>query len=343
LGLSITQERASIAKITRPKIKLILHRKRLFKLLDASRNHPITWISGPAGCGKTSLIASYLDSRKIPCIWYQVDEGDSDIASFFYYVGLAVKKPAPRRRKPLPLLTPEYLLGIPTFTLRFFENLCARLKTPYSLVFDNCHRVIPESPFHDVILTALSIIPVGLNIILISRNEPPSIYAQLEANRQMGLIGWNELRFTPQESRTVIGFQTPEIRSKETMDRLHKITDGWVAGLVLISGGVKRGIEIRSLEKSVPEEIADYFGSELFSRTKKDLQTFLMKTALLPKMHGRSSASLERWMKNSEGDGQRMLFYLPKKPLGCTGGLFLPKRSNSPGLSRSESVSEVNF
>jgi len=96
-------------------------------------------------------------------------------------------------------------------------------------VFDNCHLVTAESPFHKVILTGMSAIPDDLNIILISRNEPPPVYARLKANRQMGLIGWNELRFTQKESRAIISFRAPEIRSKETIDRLHKITDGWGA------------------------------------------------------------------------------------------------------------------
>lgn len=278
------KERPSIAKITRPRLRDIFPRKRLFNLFDASVNLPLTWVSGPAGCGKTSFVASYLDEKELPCICYQVDEGDSDIASFFYYLGLAAKKAAPRRRKPIPLLTPEYLLGIPTFTLRFFENLYSRLNPPSFLVFDNCHHLTPDSPFHEVILNGLSAIPDGFNFIMISRNEPPPGYARLRANRQMGLIGWNDLRFTPCESSKMIALRAPEIDSKEMMDGLHTITDGWIAGLILILEGVKQGIEVPSLGKSAPEEIVDYFGSEVFNRTGKRFRTFLMQTASLPKM-----------------------------------------------------------
>jgi hypothetical protein len=138
------QKPLSIAKITRPKLSVLLERKRLFKLLDSAGKKPIIWLSAPAGSGKTTLVASYLDRRGGACprpkratrriappkstaIWYSVDAGDTDIASFFYYMGIAAKKAAPRYKKTLPLLTPEYLAGIPTFTRRWFENLFGRL------------------------------------------------------------------------------------------------------------------------------------------------------------------------------------------------------------------------
>lgn len=114
---------ADPAKITRPKLSKTVERKRLFKLLDSGCKKLIVYLSAPAGSGKTTLVASYLNCRKLPCLWYSVDKGDGDIASFFYYMGLATKKAAPGYKKPLPLLTIEYLADIPIFTRRYFENL----------------------------------------------------------------------------------------------------------------------------------------------------------------------------------------------------------------------------
>ena len=137
-----------MGKVTRPILPDVFSRKRLFDLLDRMRKRPLIWVSGPPGCGKTTLVASYLDARRLPCLWYQIDQGDADPATFFYYLGLAAKKTAPRKRRSLPLLTPEYLQGISTFTLRYFENLYYRFKIPSILVFDNYHEVPESSSFH---------------------------------------------------------------------------------------------------------------------------------------------------------------------------------------------------
>jgi len=128
---------SSIAKITHPKTTGAFPRERLFRLVDELRESPVIWVAAPAGSGKTTLVASYLTERKLNSIWYRVDEGDGDIATFFYYMGLAAKKAVPRTRNPLPLLTPEYLLGVKAFTLRYFENLYNRLTPPSLIVFDN--------------------------------------------------------------------------------------------------------------------------------------------------------------------------------------------------------------
>lgn len=80
----MNRKRPPISKITRPRISKLYLRKRLFRSLDAACKKPVVWGSGLAGSGKTSLVAQYLDHHRTPSIWYQMDEGDSDLATFFY-------------------------------------------------------------------------------------------------------------------------------------------------------------------------------------------------------------------------------------------------------------------
>lgn len=120
------QPAISTARIPRPVQTLIYPRERLSSQLDECLLRPATWETDPGGCGKTALVPSYIDSSKLLCLWYQIDQRAGDIATFFPYLGLAAKQAAPRRRKPLPLLTRGYLLGITKFTCHFFEELITK-------------------------------------------------------------------------------------------------------------------------------------------------------------------------------------------------------------------------
>lgn len=253
----------------------------------------VVWVAAPAGSGKTTLIAGYLDSRKLPCLWYQVDEGDSDIASFFFYLGLAVKNAAPRYRKPMPLLTAEYLQGIHTFTRRFFEELFSRLKPPAAVVFDNYQEVSVHSGFHEMMMHALDVIPDGIHVFVLSRTDPPPQLSRLQVSNRAILLRWEDIRFTREESRHLLELQGSQKISDKALDLAYKKTEGWAAGLLLM----KERITTDDLVPNVIDQIAsqgifDYFASELIDKTDNRTRDFLLKTAFLPKMTALSAERL---------------------------------------------------
>ncbi|MCK9420810.1 MAG: hypothetical protein M0R70_15750 [Nitrospirae bacterium] len=281
----------SIAKITCPTLKSVVHRKELYARLDDCTDKPIIWISGPGGSGKTTLIASYLSARKVRRVWYQMDSGDADMATFIYHLNSAAKKAAPKARRPLPFLTPEYLLGITAFARRYFAGLYERLKTPAVLVFDNYQDVPPDAGLHEIILAGLSMVPPGMQIILISRNEPPPTLIRLQANGMMTSFGWNDLRLNLQEIEELVHLRQGEKPGIGMLQRLHKATDGWAAGLVLMMDETYQGEEISFEEAALPQErIFQYFVAEVFDHLEKKTRDFLLKTAYLPIL----SASIAR-------------------------------------------------
>ncbi len=174
-----------MVKIIRPILRRAFPRERLFQLLDSMRERPVIWVCGPPGCGKTTLVNSYLESRKIPCLWYQVDENDADAATFFYYLGQTEKPPAGGRQKTFPLFHSEYLEALPQFSQRYFENFYTRLKPPGVIVFDRYNKVPAGSPVHEIILNAVSVLPEGINIIFIGRSDPPADLIRLRSEHMM--------------------------------------------------------------------------------------------------------------------------------------------------------------
>jgi DNA-binding SARP family transcriptional activator len=287
-----------IAKITRPKLSGILGRVRLFRLLDQGRRKPVVWVAAQAGSGKTTLVASWLDARKLPCLWYQIDESDGDIASFFHYMGMAAQKAAPRLKKPFPILTSEYLQGIPVFTRHYFEELFRRLKPPSVVILDNYQDAAHASGFHDMIVHGLDTVPEGITVIILSRAAPPHQLARLQANNRLHLIGWDDIRFTREESRGLLRMQGQGKSSSEALELLHNKTEGWAAGLILLTTGAGG----TAPPSQAPEGMAggalfDYFASEIFSKTDPPIQDVLLKTSFLQKI---DPAAAEKLTENGK-------------------------------------------
>jgi ATP/maltotriose-dependent transcriptional regulator MalT/DNA-binding SARP family transcriptional activator len=276
------------AKIIPPKMTGTLQRKRLFRTLD-DVSAPLVWITGPPGSGKTTLVASYLDARRLPSLWYQADHRDADVSTLFYFMGLAAKKAAPRFRKPLPLLTPEYLQGITAFTLRYFETLYRRLRTPHALVFDSCQEVPADAPFHEALREGLSNITDGFRAFLISRADPPAPLSSLLDDGTMAVLGWDDIRFTLAEAKALMRTSARGAPPGDIVRQAHERTDGWAAGLVLCMHAITReGASFQAPGQSphdLPfEEVFKYFASEIFEKTDRETQEFLLKTAFLPRM-----------------------------------------------------------
>jgi LuxR family maltose regulon positive regulatory protein len=290
----MSDDRASIAKITKPRLTGTVSRDRLFRLLDAGRERPVIWIAAPGGSGKTTLVASWLDSRKLPGLWYQVDEGDGDIATFFHYMGIAGRKAAPAKKRPLPALTPEYLSGIPVFTRRFFEDLFDRLLSIGSarsisggpvLVLDNFQDAPSDSQFHEMIAHGLEVVPEGVTAVIMSRSEPPPQLSRLRANDRIALIGWQEIKLTQDEAREIVVAQGITRLNPDALADIHQQTDGWAAGLILMREMLKAGGKgLKELGGLGRDEIFSYYSRELLAKTDDRTRDFLLSTSLLPRI-----------------------------------------------------------
>jgi DNA-binding SARP family transcriptional activator len=276
---------SSIKKTTRPILPNVILRKRLFRLLDQRQHFSVTWISGIAGSGKTTLAASYLDTRELPCIWYQFDERDKDPATFFYYLGNAVKKAVRKKFEDLPLFTSEYYRGASAFSRQYFELLCARLNPPFFLVFDDFHSVPLNTPFHEVFKTGIAEIIPGVHIMVLSRNDPPPAFAGLLADNTMRIIGKNDLLMNRDESRQMLQNQSAGKITRDWAEYLYQKTKGWVAGLILMVMSLEdETFSHDIIDSETPERIFDYFAGELFDTSDTDMKDFLIQTAFLPKM-----------------------------------------------------------
>jgi LuxR family maltose regulon positive regulatory protein len=269
-----------IAKTTRPSLTGVIARKRLFKRLDDGRNKRVIWVSAPAGYGKTTLVTDYIDQTGLACLWYQLDPGEGDVATFFYYMGQLVRDA--EDDSPLPTLAPEYRGDLSAFSHRYFRELFSRMKAPFAVVFDNYQDVPAHSKFHDAIRDGLSEVPDGGTVIFISRGEPPASLARFRANQSIEMLSWDDLKLTRDESDQLVKSRHPDI-GDDLLEQFFDKTEGWAASLVLMMEHVHRGGFVTDAPLgSAPQSVFDYLAGEIFREFGPALKDFLFKTAFLP-------------------------------------------------------------
>lgn len=274
----------AIAKITMPKASGIIKRQRLFDHLDSLHDKPITWIAAPAGSGKTTLVSSWLSERKLHSLWYQLDEGDAHLADFFYYMSLASKKASPRSKGALPLLTPEYLQGIPVFTRKYFEMLFDRLRKPSIVVLDNYQDVPEHTSFQQMMAHGLETIPEGVRVLVVSRREPPKENARLYACEKIHRLNWDDLRFSFDEFNELVCLRGAETCGDgQKLRNFYEKTDGWAAGITLYLENISRkGIDSSVTIEQDQQQIFNYFAGVIFKNISEETQDFLIRTSFLP-------------------------------------------------------------
>ena len=220
----------ALGKLRPPRLGRVFEREHLFAQLDATAAAPGLWVTGPPGIGKTTLVATYLEARAIPCLWLQLDAGDADPASFVHFLRAAAALVAPRRQLRLPLPGADDLRDVPAFIRRCFRRLAAVLDLPWALVLDNAQELGHAPLLHAGIAAALTELPERVRVIALSREPPPPEYARAMANQQLALVDERELRFSQGDTQRLVDLHGRDWPA----DRLCQLTDGWASAMILL-------------------------------------------------------------------------------------------------------------
>ena len=314
----------AFAKSTRPEIGGVVARETLYARLDATPARTVAWISAPPGFGKTTLAASYLDSRNYQWAWYQVDDDDDDGESFFHYLSHAVRHIRADDAGPLPVFGPEHQADIAAFSRRFFRALFKGTAGPVAIALDNLHEFSAESPLRRVLEAGLPEVPRQCCVIVTSRAPPPGGLSRLQPSGQMVCIAAEDLRLTTTELGEMARLRGSSL-PLEILGQVHERTEGWAAALVLMIEHHKLAESLAQLPiDTTPRVVFDYLAGEIFERFDEATQRLLLQIACMPRVTLEVAVGL-----TGEAAAGRILFnlahndYFVRELVGPDGRIFV--------------------
>jgi LuxR family maltose regulon positive regulatory protein len=263
----------------------IVPRSRLTDQLTKGLNGKLTFVSAPAGFGKTTLITDWLSQLEHSIAWVSLDEDDSNPQQFFSYVAAAIRSFSSDLQTLSSLLQspqPQPFKALATALI----NDCTAVAAPCLLVLDDYHAV--ESVDIDRALAfLLDHMPPNLHLVMTSRSDPGFPLSRLRARNQLTEIRANDLRFSTEEAAVFLQSVMGLTLSPEQIAALEARTEGWAAGLQMAALSMQNQNDLTAFVTSFTGShrfIMDYLVEEVLNQQSVEVQDFLIETSVLTRL-----------------------------------------------------------
>ena len=266
----------------------LISRAALVQILSASRGHKLTLLDAPAGWGKTTLLAQWIEERERRRVaWLSLDPADNDPARFWTYVVAALQEACPglstRAVGLLGIHADPQQVVLPTL----FNDL-ARLEDDIVLVIDDYH-VVSNQAIHQEMAFFIDRMPGSLHLVLATRSDPSLPLARLRVGGQLLELRADDLRFVTGEAGHLLNDVLGLGLAKEDVELLWQRTEGWAAGLYLAALSLEGRSDAASFIRAFAGDhrhIVDYLSAEVLDGRPPELRRFLSQTAVLERLSG---------------------------------------------------------
>ncbi len=108
------------------------------------------------------------------------------------------------------------------------------LDSPLVLVLDDYHLIRGDSGVHELLRQLLAHPPRPLHLVIVSRRDPPLRLSHLRAHGQLAEVRLQDLRFTAEETQTLLQTVLEITVSDGALATLQLEVEGWAVGLRLV-------------------------------------------------------------------------------------------------------------
>jgi len=276
-------------KIYLPRVRRgLVPRPRLGERLNRGAELKLTLVSAPAGFGKTTLLAGWLDLSRHVAGWVSLDQSDNVAASFWGYVIAALQTVEPGvGASALSLLQSSQHPPMEAVLMLLLNELSA-ISRDVVLVLDDYH-VIDARDIHDGIIFLLDHLPPRLHLVIASRTDPPLPLARLRARGDLMEVRAADLRFTIDEAAAYFREVMALDLSAQDVAVLDDRTEGWIAALQLAALSMQGRDDVAGFIAGFAGDdryIVDYLVEEVLQRQLESVRSFLQQTSILDRLSG---------------------------------------------------------
>ena len=285
-GQWAADEAASIlrTKLHRPPILPdFVPRADMVAQLEMLRLRPATFISAPAGFGKSTMASLWLEAWDGPYAWVSLNEEENDLAMFLTYLLAAIRKAFPGACTPTrSLLQAKVLPPLPVLS-RYFLNDLDEIEEPFILVLDD-YQNIREKTVHDLLAAILNHPPQNLHLMIVTRYDQPLISSTLRGRGQVNEIGRFDLQFTAAETAIFLKNTLKLAVDRKTAAAIQEKLEGWPAGMRLMSQSLKSSADLDHLLAGLEggfAAIVDYLVAEVLSQQSAEMTESMVAISIL--------------------------------------------------------------
>ena len=277
------------SKISLPDVSdLMLDRERLTSVLLQSTNDQVISIVAPAGFGKTTLMASFIEETDSLVAWYSLDENDNEGRHFLAYLVESIHRATgngiPRSRA---IVEAKSVVDLRAVIAEMLEELRS-LTSPLRIVFDDFH-VIDNAEVEAAVKYLLKHAPAGIGFGFTSRSLPALGLASYRVSNRLLEINDNALALTADETADLLfkrlGFRLPE----PALLQLQELSEGWAPLVQLFALSVDSESDVNDFLADFERghsHLLDYLAEEVLDKLDDETRQVLARVSLLRRIDG---------------------------------------------------------
>lgn len=259
----------------------ILRRERLIDRLHQNLHKKLSFVSAPAGYGKTTLLADFAGDVDARVAWYRVGSEDYDLKPFALHFIAAIQQKFPAFGVDLfntlqsPGSSPDSLSlagEVLNEIIRQIDDFCL-------VIIDDYHLVGEAEGIVDFMEVLLNNLPDQVRFLISGRSVYGIPAASLFVREELATISADDLRFTAAELQDLVRQNYKLEMSDEQAQELAKRSDGWIVAIMLSVRSMVGG----SLPKfqGATEQVYKFLAEDVVSREPELLQRFMLGTSIL--------------------------------------------------------------